>query len=57
LQVGSGISRGNRATARGLAELLHLFEPHVTLLRRGGGAASRPVPFPASAPWRAMPTP
>ena len=38
LEEGSGISRGNRFTARGLAELLHLFEPHATLLRRGDGA-------------------
>src|SRR5829696_2968626 len=36
LEEGSGISRGNRFTARGLAELLHLFEPHAALLRRGG---------------------
>jgi D-alanyl-D-alanine carboxypeptidase/D-alanyl-D-alanine-endopeptidase (penicillin-binding protein 4) len=38
LEEGSGISRGNRFTARGLAELLHLFEPHATLLRSGDGA-------------------
>src|SRR5437764_399479 len=38
LEEGSGISRGNRFTARGLAELLHLFEPHADLLRRGEGA-------------------
>jgi D-alanyl-D-alanine carboxypeptidase/D-alanyl-D-alanine-endopeptidase (penicillin-binding protein 4) len=38
LEEGSGISRGNRFTARGLAQLLHLFEPHATLLRRGEGA-------------------
>lgn len=37
LEEGSGISRGNRFTARGLAQLLHLFEPHATLLRRGDG--------------------
>jgi D-alanyl-D-alanine carboxypeptidase/D-alanyl-D-alanine-endopeptidase (penicillin-binding protein 4) len=35
LEEGSGISRGNHFTARGLAQLLHLFEPHATLLRRG----------------------
>jgi serine-type D-Ala-D-Ala carboxypeptidase/endopeptidase (penicillin-binding protein 4) len=35
LEEGSGISRGNRFTARGLAQLLHLFEPHAALLRRG----------------------
>jgi D-alanyl-D-alanine carboxypeptidase/D-alanyl-D-alanine-endopeptidase (penicillin-binding protein 4) len=38
LEEGSGISRGNRFTARGLAQLLHLFEPHATLLRAGEGA-------------------
>jgi D-alanyl-D-alanine carboxypeptidase/D-alanyl-D-alanine-endopeptidase (penicillin-binding protein 4) len=38
LEEGSGISRGNRFTARGLAQLLHLFEPHADLLRRGEGA-------------------
>ena len=38
LEEGSGISRGNRFTARGLAQLLHLFEPHANLLRRGEGA-------------------
>jgi serine-type D-Ala-D-Ala carboxypeptidase/endopeptidase (penicillin-binding protein 4) len=37
LEEGSGISRGNRFTARGLAQLLHLFEPHATLLRSGEG--------------------
>jgi D-alanyl-D-alanine carboxypeptidase/D-alanyl-D-alanine-endopeptidase (penicillin-binding protein 4) len=37
LEEGSGISRGNRFTARGLAQLLRLFEPHATLLRRGDG--------------------
>jgi D-alanyl-D-alanine carboxypeptidase/D-alanyl-D-alanine-endopeptidase (penicillin-binding protein 4) len=38
LEEGSGISRGNRFTARGLAQVLQLFEPHATLLRRGEGA-------------------
>jgi D-alanyl-D-alanine carboxypeptidase/D-alanyl-D-alanine-endopeptidase (penicillin-binding protein 4) len=38
LEEGSGISRANRFTARGLAKLLHLFEPHASLLRRGDGA-------------------
>ena len=37
LEEGSGISRGNRFTARGLAQLLHLFEPHAILLRSGDG--------------------
>ena len=34
LEEGSGISRGNRFTARGLARLLHLFAPHAELMRR-----------------------
>ena len=38
LEEGSGISRDNRFTARGLARLLHLFKPHATLLRGGDGA-------------------
>jgi D-alanyl-D-alanine carboxypeptidase/D-alanyl-D-alanine-endopeptidase (penicillin-binding protein 4) len=38
LEEGSGISRGNRFTARGLAQVLGLFEPHATLLRRGDRA-------------------
>jgi D-alanyl-D-alanine carboxypeptidase/D-alanyl-D-alanine-endopeptidase (penicillin-binding protein 4) len=38
LEEGSGISRGNRFTARGLAQLLQLFEPNAALLRRGQGA-------------------
>src|SRR4051795_8276794 len=38
LEEGSGISRGNRVTARGLAQSLRLFEPHANLLRRGDGA-------------------
>lgn len=39
LEEGSGISRGNRLTARGLVRLLHLFEPHADLL--GGGRGVR----------------
>jgi D-alanyl-D-alanine carboxypeptidase/D-alanyl-D-alanine-endopeptidase (penicillin-binding protein 4) len=39
LEEGSGISRGNRFTARGLAKVLDLFAPHADLLRgRDGGA-------------------
>lgn len=38
LEEGSGISRGNRLMARGLIELLHRFEPHAALLRKGDGA-------------------
>src|SRR3954465_4123699 len=37
-EEGSGISRNNRFTARGLAKLLQLFEPHAALLRQGEGA-------------------
>ena len=45
LKEGSGISRGNHFTARGLAKLLHLFEPHAALLRRGRGALFKPGTF------------
>ena len=38
LEEGSGISRGNRFTARGLAKVLNLFAPHADLLRSGKGA-------------------
>ena len=38
LEEDSGISRDNRFTARGLAQLLHLFEPNASLLRRGEDA-------------------
>lgn len=34
LEEGSGISRGHRFTARGLAKLLDLFAPHAALMRR-----------------------
>src|SRR3990170_157298 len=37
LEEGSGISRDNRFTARGLAQVLDLFEPHATLLRSWRG--------------------
>ncbi|MDP2410027.1 MAG: D-alanyl-D-alanine carboxypeptidase [Pseudolabrys sp.] len=39
LEEGSGLSRGNRFTARGLARLLHLFAPHADLLVRGKGGS------------------
>ena len=39
LEEGSGISRGNRFTARGLAKVLDLFAPHAKLLRRGRGGS------------------
>ena len=38
LVEGSGISRDNRFTARGLAQLLHLFRPHAALLRGRDGS-------------------
>jgi D-alanyl-D-alanine carboxypeptidase/D-alanyl-D-alanine-endopeptidase (penicillin-binding protein 4) len=38
LEEGSGISRNDRFTARGLAKVLNLFAPHADLLRRGRGA-------------------
>jgi D-alanyl-D-alanine carboxypeptidase/D-alanyl-D-alanine-endopeptidase (penicillin-binding protein 4) len=38
LVEGSGISRDNRFTARGLAKVLQLFKPHASLLRGGDGS-------------------
>ena len=38
LEEGSGISRDNHFTARGLAKLLHLFEPNAKLLKGGKGS-------------------
>jgi D-alanyl-D-alanine carboxypeptidase/D-alanyl-D-alanine-endopeptidase (penicillin-binding protein 4) len=38
LEEGSGISRGNRLTARGLAQVLKLFAPQAALLKSGDGA-------------------
>jgi D-alanyl-D-alanine carboxypeptidase/D-alanyl-D-alanine-endopeptidase (penicillin-binding protein 4) len=38
LEEGSGISRGDSVTARGLTRLLALFEPHAGLLRSGDGS-------------------
>jgi D-alanyl-D-alanine carboxypeptidase/D-alanyl-D-alanine-endopeptidase (penicillin-binding protein 4) len=45
LEEGSGIGRGNRFTARGLIELLHLFEPYAGLLRSGDGASFKTGTF------------
>lgn len=39
LEEGSGISPGNRFTARGLARVLNLFAPHIALLVGGKNAA------------------
>ncbi len=39
LEEGSGLSRGNRFTARGLAKLLNLFAPSAGLLKSGTGAS------------------
>ena len=39
LEEGSGLSRGNRFTARGLAKVLKLFAPHVGLLESRKGAS------------------
>ena len=39
LEEGSGISRGNHFTARGLAKVLNLFAPHADLLRSAKGAS------------------
>ena len=39
LEEGSGLSRGNRFTARGLAKVLNLFAPHLSLLESRKGAS------------------
>ncbi len=41
LEEGSGISRSNRFTARGLAKVLDLFAPHADLLHGHGGGANK----------------
>ena len=41
LEEGSGISRNNRFTARGLAKLLELFAPHAGLLRGHDGGMNK----------------
>ena len=41
IEEGSGISRNNRFTARGLAKLLELFAPHADLLRGHDGGMSK----------------
>jgi D-alanyl-D-alanine carboxypeptidase/D-alanyl-D-alanine-endopeptidase (penicillin-binding protein 4) len=41
LEEGSGISRGNRFMARGLAKVLELFAPHANLLRGHDGGANK----------------
>ena len=46
LEEGSGISRGNRFTARGLAKVLHLFEPHANLLHGTESAAYKTGTLP-----------
>lgn len=39
LEEGSGLSRGNRFTARGLANVLNLFAPNIGLLKSENGAS------------------
>jgi len=41
LEEGSGISRSDRFTARGLAKVLELFAPHADLLRGHDGGANK----------------
>jgi serine-type D-Ala-D-Ala carboxypeptidase/endopeptidase (penicillin-binding protein 4) len=41
LEEGSGISRSNRFTARGLAKVLELFAPHANLLRGHDGGMNK----------------
>ena len=46
LEEGSGISRGTRFTARGLAKVLHLFEPHANLLHGNESTAYKTGTLP-----------
>ncbi len=57
LVEGSGISRDNRFTARGLAKVLELFAPHADLMHGHDGGRTRAAPWTESAPSPAMPTP
>ena len=41
IEEGSGISRNNHFTARGLAKLLELFSPHADLLRGHHGGMTK----------------
>jgi serine-type D-Ala-D-Ala carboxypeptidase/endopeptidase (penicillin-binding protein 4) len=41
LEEGSGISRNNHFTARGLAKVLELFEPHADLLHGHDGGMNK----------------
>ena len=43
LEEGSGLSRGNRFTARGLVKVLTLFAPHSGLLESRKGASYKTV--------------
>ena len=45
LEEGSGISRGNRFTARGLAKVLDLFAPHADLLHGHDGGLNKTGTF------------
>ena len=45
LEEGSGISRGNRFTARGLAKVLELFAPHAELLHGHDGGLNKTGTF------------
>jgi D-alanyl-D-alanine carboxypeptidase/D-alanyl-D-alanine-endopeptidase (penicillin-binding protein 4) len=45
LEEGSGISRGNRFTARGLAKVLELFAPHADLLHGHDGGMNKTGTF------------
>jgi D-alanyl-D-alanine carboxypeptidase/D-alanyl-D-alanine-endopeptidase (penicillin-binding protein 4) len=45
IEEGSGISRGNRFTARGLAKVLELFAPHANLLHGHDGGMNKTGTF------------
>ena len=57
LEEGSGISRDNRFTARGLAKVLELFAPHADLFHGHDGGMNKTGTMEGSARWGATPTP
>jgi D-alanyl-D-alanine carboxypeptidase/D-alanyl-D-alanine-endopeptidase (penicillin-binding protein 4) len=56
LEEGSGISRNNRFTARGLAKVLELFAPHADLLHGHDGGMDKTGTMSGIPRWQAMPT-
>jgi serine-type D-Ala-D-Ala carboxypeptidase/endopeptidase (penicillin-binding protein 4) len=57
LEEGSGISRSNHFTARGLAEVLELFAPHAHLLHGHDGGMNKTGTMEGVRTLAAMPAP